>query len=155
MRRRVAARNVNTCVESRVHGRESTGAQNGGTGPAPSRSSRLYLRYRTEGTCSESQRLRALALVDAGWSWGEAAREVGVAKGTVGTWVRSGVPPHSPHKRSRTRLSGQTAGVGETAQRSPSRHPTATPATPVSGLEVPSSNLGAPIEERPPRHVRK
>jgi hypothetical protein len=36
--------------------------------------------------------LRALALVDAGWSWAEAAREVGVAKGTVGTWVRSGVP---------------------------------------------------------------
>jgi hypothetical protein len=27
-------------------------------------------------------------LVDAGWSWAEAAREVGVAKGTVGGWVR-------------------------------------------------------------------
>jgi hypothetical protein len=38
-------------------------------------------------TPSEAQ-VRALELVDSGWSWAEAAREVGVAKGTVGGWIR-------------------------------------------------------------------
>jgi hypothetical protein len=37
---------------------------------------------------TEEQRLRALALVDAGWSWAAAVREVGVPKTTVGTWIR-------------------------------------------------------------------
>jgi hypothetical protein len=37
---------------------------------------------------SEAQRLRALELVDAGWSWAAAGREVGAPKQTVGTWVR-------------------------------------------------------------------
>ena len=37
---------------------------------------------------SERTRLQALDLVDAGWSWAQAAREVGVAKQTVGGWVR-------------------------------------------------------------------
>jgi transposase-like protein len=38
--------------------------------------------------CSEEQRLRALALVDGGYSWAQAAREVGVTKATIGTWIR-------------------------------------------------------------------
>jgi hypothetical protein len=38
--------------------------------------------------CSDATRLRALELVDAGMSWAQAAREVGVAKTTVGTWIR-------------------------------------------------------------------
>jgi hypothetical protein len=33
-------------------------------------------------------RRRALALVDAGHSWTQAAREVGVSKATVGKWIR-------------------------------------------------------------------
>ena len=37
---------------------------------------------------TEEQRLRALALVDAGVSWAAAGREVGVAKTTVQTWVK-------------------------------------------------------------------
>ena len=32
-------------------------------------------------------RLRALELVDAGWSWAQAGREVGVAK-TIQTWIK-------------------------------------------------------------------
>ena len=37
---------------------------------------------------SDEQRVRALTLVDAGWSWAEAGRELGLPKTTVGTWVR-------------------------------------------------------------------
>jgi len=37
---------------------------------------------------SDEQKRRALDLVDAGWSWAQAGREVGVAKTTVGTWIR-------------------------------------------------------------------
>ena len=37
---------------------------------------------------TEEQRLRALELVDAGWSWAQAAREVGVPKTTVQTWIK-------------------------------------------------------------------
>jgi hypothetical protein len=33
-------------------------------------------------------RLRALELVDAGWSWAHAARAVSVPKTTLGSWVR-------------------------------------------------------------------
>jgi DNA-directed RNA polymerase specialized sigma24 family protein len=33
-----------------------------------------------------------MELVDAGCSWAEAARLVGVPKGTVGTWVRKRTP---------------------------------------------------------------
>jgi hypothetical protein len=40
------------------------------------------------GRHSERTRLRALELVDAGATWAEAARLVGVPKQTVGTWVR-------------------------------------------------------------------
>ena len=40
------------------------------------------------GRHSEGTRLRAMELVDAGCSWAEAARLVGVPKGTLGTWVR-------------------------------------------------------------------
>jgi Homeodomain-like domain len=43
---------------------------------------------RTRKRRSEAQRLRALELVDAGWSWAAAGREVGAAKQTVGTWIR-------------------------------------------------------------------
>jgi hypothetical protein len=38
--------------------------------------------------CRDEQQAQALALVDAGWSWAQAGREVGVPKTTVGTWVR-------------------------------------------------------------------
>ena len=37
---------------------------------------------------TEEQCLRALALVDAGWSWAAAGREVGAPKTTVGTWIK-------------------------------------------------------------------
>jgi hypothetical protein len=37
---------------------------------------------------TEQQRLRALELVDAGWSWAQTGREVGVPKTTIGTWIR-------------------------------------------------------------------
>ncbi len=37
---------------------------------------------------SASAQVRALELVDAGWSWSEAGREVGVPKSTVGAWIR-------------------------------------------------------------------
>ena len=37
---------------------------------------------------SDEQRLRALELVDAGRSWAEAGRELGLPKTTVGAWVR-------------------------------------------------------------------
>jgi Homeodomain-like domain len=37
---------------------------------------------------TDEQRVRALGLVDAGWLWAQAGREFGVAKTTVGTWVR-------------------------------------------------------------------
>jgi Homeodomain-like domain len=37
---------------------------------------------------TEEQRLRELELVDAGWSWAQAAREVGVPKTTVQTWIK-------------------------------------------------------------------
>ena len=37
---------------------------------------------------TEEQRLRALELVDAGWSWAAAGREVGVPKTTVQTWIK-------------------------------------------------------------------
>jgi hypothetical protein len=40
------------------------------------------------GKHSERTRLRALELVDAGYSWAQAARLVGVSKGTLGTWIR-------------------------------------------------------------------
>jgi len=43
---------------------------------------------RTRKRRSEAQRLRALELVDEGWSWAAAGREVGAPKQTVGTWVR-------------------------------------------------------------------
>jgi Homeodomain-like domain len=43
---------------------------------------------RTRKRRSEAQRLRALELVDAGWSWAAAGREVGAPKQTVGTWIR-------------------------------------------------------------------
>ena len=36
----------------------------------------------------ERTRLRPLELVDAGYSWADAGREVDVPKTTVGTWVR-------------------------------------------------------------------
>jgi Homeodomain-like domain len=36
----------------------------------------------------EKERLRALELVDAGWSWAAAGREVGVPKTTVQTWIK-------------------------------------------------------------------
>jgi hypothetical protein len=41
---------------------------------------------------SERTKARALELVDAGYSWAQAARLVGVPKGTVGTWVRKRTP---------------------------------------------------------------
>ena len=37
---------------------------------------------------TEEQRLRALELVDAGMSWAQAGREVGVPKTTVQTWLK-------------------------------------------------------------------
>ena len=37
---------------------------------------------------SDAQKRRALDLVDAGYSWAQAGREVGVPKPTIGTWVR-------------------------------------------------------------------
>ena len=43
-------------------------------------------------TWTDEQRLRALELVDAGWSWAAAAREVGVAKTTVQGWVKKRPP---------------------------------------------------------------
>jgi Homeodomain-like domain len=43
---------------------------------------------RTRKRRSEAQRLRALELVDQGWSWAAAGREVGAPKSTVGTWIR-------------------------------------------------------------------
>jgi Helix-turn-helix domain len=36
----------------------------------------------------KKEELRALELVDRGWSWAAAGREVGAPKQTVGTWVR-------------------------------------------------------------------
>ena len=37
---------------------------------------------------TEEQRVRALELVDAGWSWAAAGREIGVPKTTVQTWLK-------------------------------------------------------------------
>jgi hypothetical protein len=37
---------------------------------------------------SDGRRLRALELVDAGWSWAQAGREVGVPKTTVQAWIK-------------------------------------------------------------------
>ena len=36
----------------------------------------------------KKEELRALELVDAGWSWAAAGREVGAPKSTVGTWLK-------------------------------------------------------------------
>jgi Homeodomain-like domain len=43
---------------------------------------------RTRKRRSEAQRLRALELVDEGWSWAATGREVGVPKTTVQTWIK-------------------------------------------------------------------
>ena len=43
---------------------------------------------RTRKLRPEKERLRALELVDAGWSWAAAGREVGAPKSTVGTWLK-------------------------------------------------------------------
>jgi hypothetical protein len=37
---------------------------------------------------SEDVRRRALELVDSGMSWGQAARELGVPKTTIGVWIK-------------------------------------------------------------------
>jgi hypothetical protein len=60
--------------------------------PDETRQARRNGAVRVEGSTpkqhSEEVQQRALELVDAGYSWGQAAREVGIPKGTIGSWVK-------------------------------------------------------------------